>query len=589
MRRSARTVVFLCILGAGMAGTALDLSRPLDLKLLDLQFNLLRAWAPRPLARDIVVVGIDEETAKTLPEPLTLWHKHLGTFLHIMARAKPAAVGIDIILPDRSYDAVAPGHDGALLRGILEARRAYPLVLALTIDPSGKPRPIHRPFIAAAGEGAAGYALFPVDADGVVRRFDERLTETLEPVPTLAGQMARKLGVEPGAGMIDYSRGDTFGYIPLHKALELADLGQQDLNERTFRNKVVMLGTVLPFADRQRLPVQLAAWDRDAYDTPGVLLQAQTLRNILDGNLIQPLPRALAASLTAAMALLWFVAGSTATVIAVLGAVMAVLLAGATGLVTQGWFLPVTGPMMTAILAHGGRHAYETVLKLRERRRLRSVFSGYVSPDVMQEILAGKLQPELGGVNKHVCVLFSDIRGYTTRSEGMTPQAIVDFLNRYFEEAVSLIHAAGGTVVCFMGDGIMVVFGAPNALDNPCVPAFRAACDMLEHVANFNAGCRERGEAPIEIGVGLHAGEAVIGHVGSSARHDYTAIGDVTNVASRLEGLTKEAGYRLVCSKYVAQHLPAGTALAELGPMAIKGHTPVEVYGYDRIGAGGKA
>jgi len=589
VRRSARTVVFLCILGAGIAGTALDLSRPLDLKLLDLQFNLLRAWAPRPLARDIVVVGIDEETAKTLPEPLTLWHKHLGTFLHIMARAKPAAVGIDIILPDRSYDAVAPGHDEALLRGILEARRAYPLVLALTIDPSGKPRPIHRPFIAAAGEGAAGYALFPVDADGVVRRFDERLTETLEPVPTLAGQMARKLGVEPGAGMIDYSRGDTFGYIPLHKALELADLGQQDLNERTFRNKVVMLGTVLPFADRQRLPVQLAAWDRDAYDTPGVLLQAQTLRNILDGNLIQPLPRALAASLTAAMALLWFAAGSTATVIAVLGAVMAVLLAGATGLVTQGWFLPVTGPMMTAILAHGGRHAYETVLKLRERRRLRSVFSGYVSPDVMQEILAGKLQPELGGVNKHVCVLFSDIRGYTTRSEGMTPQAIVDFLNRYFEEAVSLIHAAGGTVVCFMGDGIMVVFGAPNALDNPCVPAFRAACDMLEHVANFNAGCRERGEAPIEIGVGLHAGEAVIGHVGSSARHDYTAIGDVTNVASRLEGLTKEAGYRLVCSKYVAQHLPAGTALAELGPMAIKGHTPVEVYGYDRIGAGGKA
>ncbi len=583
MRHSAGTVVFLCILGAAIAGAALDLSRPLDLKLLDLQFNLLRAWAPRPLARDIIVVGIDEETAKTLPEPLTLWHKHLGKFLQIMAQAQPAAVGIDIVLPDRSYDTVAPGHDGALLRGILEARRAYPLVLALTVDPSGRPRPVHRPFITAAGEGATGFALFPIDADGVVRRFDERLTETTEPVPTLAGQMARRLGVEPGAGMIDYSRGDTFGYIPLHKVLELAGSGQQDFYERTFRNKVVMLGTVLPFADGQRLPVQLAAWDRDAYDTPGVLLQAQTLRNILDGNLIQPLPRIAAASLAVAMALLWFVAGSTATVIAMLGAAMVVLLAGASVLVTQGWFVPVTGAMMTAVLAHGGRHVYETALKLRERHRLRSVFSGYVSPDVMQEILAGKLQPELGGVSKRVCILFSDIRGFTTRSENMSPEATIGFLNRYFEEVVALIHEHGGTVVSFMGDGIMAMFGAPNTLDNPCGNAFDASRRILGHVVEFNARNCSEGEAPVEIGIGLHVGEAVIGHVGASSRHEYTAIGDVTNVASRLEGLTKEAGYRLVCSRAVAESLAATDALTRLGPMAVKGHSPVDVYGYDRI------
>jgi class 3 adenylate cyclase len=582
LRRSVRTIIFLCILGAGIAGTVLDWSRPLDLKLLDLQFKLLRDWAPRPLARDIVVVGIDEQTAKALPEPLTLWHKHLGKFLHIMAQAKPAAVGIDIVLPDRSYDAVAPGSDGALLRGILEARHVYPLVLALTVDPSGKPRHIHRAFVTAAGDGATGFALFPVDPDGIVRRFDEHLADTPGPVPTLAGQIARKLGVEPRTGIIDYSRGDAFGYIPLYKLLELADAGRQDVFESVFRNKVVMLGTVLPFADRQRLPVQLASWDRGAYDTPGVLLQAQTLRNILDGNLIQPVSRTLAAALTVAMTLLWFVAGSTTAVVAVLGAVLAVLLAGATGLVMQGWFLPVTGAMMTAVLAHAGRHLYETVLKLRERRRLRSVFSGYVSPGVMQEILAGKLQPELGGASKHVCVMFSDIRGYTTRSENMSPEAIVGFLNSYFEDIVALIHEHGGTVVCFMGDGIMAVFGAPNPLDNPCSNAFEAGRKMLEHVAEFNARHRAEGEAPVEIGVGLHAGEAVIGHIGSSSRHDYTAIGDVTNVASRLEGLTKEAGFRLVCSKTVAESLGAADQLTYLGPMAIKGHTPVEVYGHHK-------
>jgi adenylate cyclase len=105
---------------------------------------------------------------------------------------------------------------------------------------------------------------------------------------------------------------------------------------------------------------------------------------------------------------------------------------------------------------------------------------------------------------------------------------------------------------------------------------------MLKYVAELNAQFHGEGEAPIAIGIGLHAGEAVLGHVGSSSRHDYTAIGDVTNVASRLESLTKEAGYKVVVSQEVAGRLGTAEGLAFLGPMAIKGHTPVEVYGYDR-------
>ena len=237
---------------------------------------------------------------------------------------------------------------------------------------------------------------------------------------------------------------------------------------------------------------------------------------------------------------------------------------------------------MTAALALGGRNGYDTLLKLRERRRLRASFSGYVSPPVMDEILAGRIQPHLGGVSRYVCVLFSDIRGYTTRSEGMTPEQVISFLNRYFERTVALIHERGGAVVSFMGDGIMAVFGAPKDLDNPCREAFEAARAMLKYVEEINAEFRVEGVAPIEIGIGLHAGEAVVGHVGSSARHDYTAIGDVTNVASRLESLTKEAGYRVVVSSVVAGHLGRGEGLAALGPMAIKGHSPVEVHGYQR-------
>jgi class 3 adenylate cyclase len=133
-----------------------------------------------------------------------------------------------------------------------------------------------------------------------------------------------------------------------------------------------------------------------------------------------------------------------------------------------------------------------------------------------------------------------------------------------------------------MGDGIMAVFGAPKPLDNPCREAFEAARAMLEFVTQLNQQLLSEGQAPVEIGIGLNAGEAVVGHVGSSARHDYTATGDVTNVAARLETLTKEARYRVVVSRVVAEQLGAGDGLAFLGPMAIKGHTPVEVYGYDQ-------
>ena len=552
-----------------------------DLKLLDVQFRLLRAWFPVPAARDVVVVGINEETAKRFPEPITLWHAHLGRFFSVMALAKPAALGVDIILPDRSYDSVLPGSDKKLLKGLLDARLSFPIVLGQTVDPSGKTRNLHPLFVKIAG--ASGYALFPADRDGVVRRFDEHLADGGAPVPTLAGEMARKLGVHVHEGMIDYRRGAPFSYVPLQQVIEWADAGDVEALSRAFRGKPVLIGTVFRYEDRLSAPVQLAAWDPEAPNMPGVLLHAQALRSLLDGGLVQPVSALLVTIVCAIFAALWCVSARTLVVVPLLAAIVLLIGAVSTWLLAAGWYLPAVAPALTAAVALGGRNGYDTLLKLRERRLLRASFGGYVSPSVMEEILAGRLQPHLGGVNQYVCVLFSDIRGYTTRSEGMTPEQVIGFLNRYFERTVALIHERAGAVVCFMGDGIMAVFGAPKPLENPCREAFEAARAMLEYVAQLNGEFRAEGVAPIQIGIGLHVGEAVVGHVGSSARHDYTAIGDVTNVASRLESLTKEAGYRIVVSQAVAGRLGAEAGLIALGPMAIKGHTPVEVFGYDKI------
>jgi class 3 adenylate cyclase len=231
----------------------------------------------------------------------------------------------------------------------------------------------------------------------------------------------------------------------------------------------------------------------------------------------------------------------------------------------------------------------QTAMRLREQRRLRRSFSGYVSPGVLAEIIGGRLTPDTGGENRFVCLLFSDIRGYTTRAEGMKPREVLDFLNRYYDRVVAIVHRNGGTVISFMGDGFLAVFGAPQVLDNPCQSGFEAAGEMLRHMRELDRELAAEGVAPIDIGIGLHAGEAVLGHIGGAQRHEYAAIGDVTNVCARLEAQTKEVGYRLVVSGTVVERLTTSTPPVRLGLLKLKGHSPVEAYAFDPVAESGAA
>ena len=578
---SEKRPLFLGILLLAAAGSLLHWTQRLDLKLLDLQFGVLRALAPPSLAPEVVIVGIDEETLRQFPEPLALWHGHLARFLHAMVLAGPSAVGVDVLLPERSYDAFMPGVDQTLLRAIIQARRALPVVFAITVDSAGRPSGILPSFAAAAGEAGLGYALFPVDGDGVVRRFTEQLVDGESVTPTLTGQMLRRLNARSGGGYIDFTQGEPFGYIPLQRVL--AWESSQDLAalKRAFAGKPVMLGFIVPFTDRQLAPAPLMAAEPDSANVPGVALHAQTLRNALGGGLIAQVPAAVSLLLCAAAAALWFVSLRAAYALLLWFALAAALLAASTWLLRSGWLLPVVIPIIIASVTLLGRAGFEA---MRERWRLRSSFSGYVSPQIMEEILAGRLTHGLSGSRVRICLMFSDIRGFTSRSEGDTPEGVINLLNRYFEEMTAAIHGGGGTIDKFMGDGIMAFFGAPKPLENPCKQAFAAACDMLERLAALNRALAAEGVAPITIGVGLHVGDAIVGHVGSRSRHEYTAIGDVVNVASRVEGLSKDAGYPLICTREVVDAVGGDVGFVPLGSKPVKGHTPVEVFGWPSAG-----
>lgn len=548
-------------------------ARLLELAWLDQQFRLLRAHAPLPVAQDVVVVGIDDASVREMNLPLATMHAELGRFLEAMAAAKPRAVGLDVTLPQTSYDGLRPGLDAALARGMLRLRNVAPLVLGVTIDATGRPRPVHQPFLTLAGREGVGYALVQLDEDGAVRRFDEGLG------PTLAGQLARRLDVPVEYGLVQFALGADFSYVPLREVLALQAAGDGEALTRRFGGKVVFLGNVFPYEDQIKLPVRLAAWDRDRDTTHGVLVHAQQMRSLLEGRIVRPVGEGIALLATLAAALAWWLRPGGLNAV-FLGMAVAGALALEMLLLREGRHLPLAWPALAALLAAGARAALEAWFAMREKRWLRAAFTGLVSPDVLREILAGRLQPQLGGERREICLLFSDIRGFTTLSESLPPEEVTRLLDRYFGRMVAAIHAHGGTLDKFMGDGIMAFFGAPQPRDNPCDDAFATARAMLDELAALNAELEAEGRAPLLIGIGLHFGAAVVGYIGAADRHEYTAVGDAVNAASRIEGLTKEAGYPLLVSHAVLQRLTFREGFVPLGARAIKGRAAVEVSGW---------
>jgi class 3 adenylate cyclase len=578
----------VALAGFGLHGSGLLALQ--DVRVLDHGFAFLREHAPRPVERDVVLVGMDDDTTTAYPEPMSLWHRHLGDFLKAMAELKPGVVGFDLIFPDRSYDAVLPGADRALLEGLVAMRSAQvPVVLGLTIDPEGETRKVFPPFLSVAGRDATGYVFIAndpaVSADQVARYFDERLGADSSWRPTLSGQMARRMKREPSAGYIDFSRGEPIGYLKFHEVVAAWREGRIEALRPRIAGHPVIVGGVYRFDDRHFMPVNLAAWetaeDNNGY-TPGVFLHIQALRSFLTGGTIERLDGLPLYAAILALALLWKVNPSGRRMLGVGAGVALALVAGSLFALHEGVLVPTATLAGVAALALGGRVAFEGLLQARERQSLKQAFGGYVSPAIMDEILAGRLGSGLGGARHNLCVLFADIRSFTTRSETMAPEALIGLLNRYFEEVTAAVHAHGGTVDKFIGDGVMVFFGAPKDLENPTLPAFATAQEMLARLATLNQALAAEGLSPLEIGIGLHCGDAVVGHIGSAARHEYTAIGDTVNVASRLEGVTKEVGFPLVCSRAVADALggPEKNGLHALGARPIKGHTPVEIYGW---------
>lgn len=217
---------------------------------------------------------------------------------------------------------------------------------------------------------------------------------------------------------------------------------------------------------------------------------------------------------------------------------------------------------------------------LQEREELKGAFARYVSQEVMDEILQSHGELSLKGDRKQVTVLFSDIRNFTTLAEGHSPEEVVGFLNEYFEHMIDIIFRNHGTLDKFLGDGLMVLFGAPLEDPQQEYHAVRAAVEMQQELQHLREKWSMDLRAEIQIGIGVHTGQAIVGNIGSSRRMEYTAIGDTVNVASRLETATKTMGTPILVSETTYAATQSRFSYEDRGAIAVKGRqAPVQVFG----------
>jgi adenylate cyclase len=559
--RGRLRLLLLAVVALGSCGIALafngtHLLRGLEGSAVDARFSIRGTEKP---PSNIVIVAIDDRSTHTLPYLYPYPRVVQADLLNRILAERPKAVTFDIQFTARSIFAAngkAVGLSPAQSKQ-LAANDDDPLgnaiqnsggkVILDTVDNDDQGR--FELFgldsdvaLKAIGNPPVGQGTFPDDPGGAIRRMDYSIGR-IKTLGVTTAQVATGKRVDPkkfsGTTWIDFA-----GPTGTYKTVSYVDA----LNGKTapgfFRNKIVVIGTT------SSLLQDIHPTSTDSA-MPGPELQANAINTALKG---EPLKS--------------FGGWVTVISIIILGAIVPLLsvwlrpvLATAVALAIAALFLVgeqlafnggkvgvIVYPLGALILAGVGSLAVQLLTEAFERLRVRDLFTRFVPEDVVDEVLASADGLRLGGIQREGTVMFTDLRGFTSLAESLTPARVIEILNRYLSEMSDAILDHGGTLVAYMGDGIMAVFGAPLPQDDHADRALSAAREMLDvRLPKFNAWLRQEDLSEgFKMGIGLNSGSVMSGHVGSERRVEYTAVGDTTNTASRIEAMTKGTPHQLL-------------------------------------------
>lgn len=561
--------------------------------------NRLSDWFVRQQSQDlkpdtdIVIIDIDDSSLARMQDAAGSWpwpRAVHGELVRGIAKQKPKAIVFDILFSER--DEYRPDSDRAFNQALQgQTNVFFPLVRRdAAMDAQGAPaaqvapmlglqRTEHAddkariallpPLALDPAHWRAGSINFVEDADGVGRRYQLYTDAYGWLIPSLPARVAQDLGytVPQQADMVLAWRGRPGAFQHIAYADLYEDFNRERPQRATdeLKDKIVIIGTAATgLHDVRATPMESLYPGMEILATAIDDLKNQRMMRSTQGDFALYLTLLLLAALNIA-----FLRGVNAIKTGVVLAATSLLALLVSYLaVAQLYLLPVLSPLLFAWACYFAFALREYLRERKSREQAVQMFSRFVNPHVVQELVAhGGLSR--AGESRQITILFSDIRGFTTLSEKRTPQQVVELLNRYFTLQVEVVFRHGGSLDKFIGDCIMAFWGAP--LDDPehARHAVEAAVEMAEVLQRFKKELGEE-DADFDVGIGIHTGPAVVGLIGSEQRREYTAIGDTVNLGSRIEGLTKGVS-RILVSRETMEACGDAFEFKSFGSFKVKG------------------
>lgn len=569
-----------------------------------LQRAKLRVRGPQLTDPQLLLVAIDEETIGFLNKPQLFWVNDFTELAQGLLDGGARAIAFDTIFPSPSQ-----GVSPALQAELDESRLRLLQVLAsgkvaLGYLPDADRTGAHNhPDLEAVCESFHNLVSLGLiaDPDGFYRRIYPSLPGRERPNPSLALWLAEKLGSKatfpggrlrvdgslvplegdgPQASLRSVYRDPDPPFVPAELLLRQLRNGQK---LTLAKDKVVVIApTAASLGDFRPSIYDDLASKRDHGGTVGVehhLAAAQTLHR---GDAIRLYPAWLGGMLSGSLCVIMMGLGYAAVgwwwPMATL---LAHLLAGVLAFSFGNVWLPFWGPLLSGALGYTAGYQWRYLTVERQRRLTVELFSRMVSPQVVDKVLSDPGLRELGGVQRRVTVLYTDINDFTPMCERHTPSEVILLLNQYFEEMVQVIFRREGMLKQFVGDEIMVIYGAPMEQPDHAARAVETALDMLERLQQMELAAGGE-DGFFDIKVGINTGDVVVGHVGSHKHMEYAAVGDDVNLGARIMGTTKKLGVKILVSevtKREAEPLLTNVEWISHGIQSFKGKTAqIEVF-----------
>ncbi|MEA3398839.1 MAG: adenylate/guanylate cyclase domain-containing protein [Patescibacteria group bacterium] len=525
--------------------------------------------------KNIVIVAIGNESLQVIGR--WPWDRSIhADLISKLSELNPLVIGLDVNFPEASDSE----SDAALANAIQSAGNIIlPAEAELSRNRNGFTiKRLLSPFL-KIGQMALerGVTNTPPDSDGIFRSIplcipDQSMEEHCSFAYYLAKFYLESKGIRDwGSPALDdnslkinyVGRPGTFTFLPAHKILagEYADVDMT--------GKIVLIGATAPdLHDEQITPVSAGR------PMSGVEIHANAIATIINNHYLAPLGLwwqillFVILALAVSLAVLLFRVRFGVLISAIISAIY---ITAALILFDSGLILDLFFALLAVFTAFTVTIIWRYVIEQKEKRHIKGTFSRYVSPEVISDLLENPEKLKLGGEKKELSIMFSDIRGFTTISEKLSPEQLVSLLNEYLSAMTDLIMDEGGVVDKYIGDAIMAFWGAPLEQPRHAELSCRAALDMIAELDKNREKWRKDFGVELKIGIGINTGEAIIGNMGSDKRFDYTLMGDSVNLASRLEGITKQYGVEIAVSEFTRRAAEDKFIFRYLDKVAVKG------------------